>query len=305
MEAEKIICPHCKGALNDEQRLAAMNGGFWQSTNEEHEAAHEGYLLNSLYSPFVTIREFCEKWKTAQKSILREAEIRNFFNSWLALPYTDEALKTDNKEILACIHKDIHKGELPADMLYLCLGVDPGQSATHWTACAVCADRIQVIDWGTLLAYNGEKGVSNLFDSLEYGGQKIDLCFIDSGYSTEEIYAECRKQPAGFVNPCKGSHGLGSWNKVFMKMQNLDLYTFSDYALKTALYGAHGLIASGRLILPAETDSDLVRGLSGQELIKNGYGSKSWKPVHNDHYGDAIKLCLLSSLVFAKDARQE
>ena len=51
--------------------------------------------------------------------------------------------------------------------------------------------------------------------------------------------------------------------------------------------------------LPAEAmgDKELINGLSGQTLIRNKQGKLSWKDLRDDHYGDCLKLCLLSSII--------
>lgn len=88
-------------------------------------------------------------------------------------------------------------------------------------------------------------------------------------------------------------------------MSDLQLITYSDYSLKQALYGDHGLIKEQRLVLPYESDFGLIDGLSHQKLIKpKGKQRYSWREVSQDHYGDCIKLCMLSGIVNQETARK-
>ena len=53
------------------------------------------------------------------------------------------------------------------------------------------------------------------------------------------------------------------------------------------------------ITLPAEAmgDKDLIAGLSGQTLIRNKSGKLAWKDLREDHFGDCLKLCLLSRII--------
>lgn len=309
IKKEVIICPHCGAALNEYNRLAMIKNGHWVPTNTNNiDKSHKGYHLNSLYSPYVSIKDFCDTYRLADQNLLRDQAMRNFYNSWLGLPYSGVVLEEDDNDTLeaarACVG-DLHRGTIPEDALFVTLGVDPGQNQTHWVACAICPDRLVVIDYGTIVAYSGEEGVANLFNTLEWNGYRPDICYVDSGYSATEIYKECKKETNGLINPCKGSHGYGSWNKVKVRMSDLQLITYSDYSLKQALYGDHGLIKEQRLVLPYESDFGLIDGLSHQKLIKpKGKQRYSWREVSQDHYGDCIKLCMLSGIVNQETARK-
>lgn len=302
VDRELIVCPNCSGTLDDAARLTAMQHGHWKATNANNlDPGHHGYHLNSLYSAYVTLHDFCTTYRQALQSLLKEQAIRNFFNSWLALPYTEQVEVEDDSETIAdaqACRGELHRGTIPDDALFVTLGIDPGQNETHWVACAICADRLVVIDWGTILAYSGDEGVAALYNSLEWNGYRPDICYVDSGYSATEIYRECQKEVKGLIMPCKGSHGYGTWNKVRVQKHDLELVTYSDYSMKQALYGKYGLIKERRLILPVEADLALIDGLAHQKLVKpKGKQRYQWRDVAQDHYGDCIKLCMLSGLV--------
>lgn len=275
-ETARIICPHCKGEINDKQRREMMAGGKWIDTNPTaREQGKLSFHLNSMYSNFISIEEMAQKYHDAAHSLQRADELQNFQNSWLALPYEHHLQKVYDADIQALISPLHHRGQLPLTYQYLVLGVDIGQNESHWVCTAICDDgRFFIVDWGELMNFQTtpqNMGVSALFDSLEYHDDagnvyRPDFAFIDSGYATNEVYQECmRAAIPGSLIPVKGSAGtMGAWAESKIRTlpdASFSLIVFSDFQAKRALY--LDLVRSRRLILPAEADAPLIKGLSG------------------------------------------
>jgi hypothetical protein len=118
--------------------------------------------------------------------------------------------------------------------------------------------------------------------------------FVDAGYSTGDIYDECNMQP-GVLMPTKGaSEAAGTWymRKAGDAWPGLPVLQYSDHNAKMSLYAR--TVAKGeapQLVLPVEEECDmeLLRGLSGQKLVRKGE-KEVWRKVPEDHYGDCIKL---------------
>lgn len=293
-------CPHCHGAIYDKDKIAVMQTGRWKKTRENHSKGHLGFHLNSLYSPFVSFGEVAVEFVKAQASIIKSEALRNFTNSWLALPFEEIGQNTSDNDIEAIIDQTRRRGEIPPDTAYIVMGGDAGQNASHWVASAVCLDgSIKVIDWGTLLSYssaNGHFGYQKLIEAKRWGDWQIDIAFLDSGYSTAEIYEECLRGVNGQINPTKGTNGArGVWNETQVRThEDLTLFTYSDYSLKMAL---HNLIKDKIISLPADADKELLQGLSGQQVILTKSGQRQWKELKNDHFNDCLKLCVFCSWV--------
>lgn len=193
-ESARLICPHCKGEIDDRQRMQMIQSGHWQHQNATaYDLGHYGYHLNSLYSPYVTIGEMAMKYHQACHAILRSEALRNFTNSWLALPYEEYLSKVYDADIQKLINPMVHKGIVPADYRLLVLGVDCGQHSQHWAVSALTSDnKIVVVDWGELTSISSQDGlygISRLFDDLIYTDEsgneyRPDLCLIDSGFRT-------------------------------------------------------------------------------------------------------------------------
>lgn len=292
-------CPHCGGKITDKDKVEIMQRGEWRKEKPDHAKGHLGYHLNSLYSPFVTFGEVAVEFVKAQASIIKSEALRNFTNSWLALPFSEQGQATTDNDVEQIVSPHYFRGEIPSNTAYVVLGGDAGQNASHWIAAAVCLDgTIRVIDWGYLLSYSSSKGgygYQKLIADKKWGEWQIDIAYLDSGYSTEEIYQECLLDLPCKINPTKGSTALGVWNETKVRThEDLLLYTYSDYALKMDLSQA---IKAKRVLLPADADQELIKGLQGQQIIITKSGRRQWKELKEDHYNDCLKLCLFSTWV--------
>lgn len=298
------VCPKCKGKINDSQKEEMMQKGEWRKERENHVPGHLGFHLNSLYSPFVRFGDAAVEFVKANASIMRAEALRNFTNSWLGLPYKVQEKETSAQDILACVDNTRQQCEIPEDTAFVVCGVDCGQDASHYAISAITFDgRINVVDWGTLqsfTSYNGEYGVQKLVEDWEdsSGKWKIDVAYIDSGYSTQQVYLECLNAPYGKLNPIKGSNCQGVWSRrQLTNVSDLDLYLFNDHAIKMTMMSYW---RDKTITLPTQAtyDKEFIKGLSGQTLIRDKKtGKYSFKSLKADHYHDAVKACVLSSII--------
>jgi phage terminase large subunit GpA-like protein len=121
---------------------------------------------------------------------------------------------------------------------------------------------------------------------------------IDSGFNTYRVYEACRAS-GNFFWPVKGSNvTMGSRiSKSFIEDFKVPLLTFSDHALKSELYLDRIKNGKRKVHIPADAGADFIRGLSGQMLVPKKTPSGTdfvWKSIAQDHYSDALKLCVLS-----------
>lgn len=305
----KIYCPHCKHAINDDEKMWMIKRGEWvHSNNEAKQLGRLGYHLNSLYSPYVSIGEMALKYVEACHSLNKNESLRNFTNSWLALPYTEYISKIYDEDIRKLINPMVHRGIVPLDYEYLVTCFDVGQNETHSVTCAYLpSGKLQIVDWTRLVSYSSEKGLigpakyidQQLYELPDGSKVRADFGYIDSGWATNEIYNECmRTEMPGILSPSKGvTAKTGSFGKTPIRsMPFLDLITYSDFQLKRAVY--LGAFKEGDIVLPSEADDELIKGLSGQELVKTRQGQLHFKEVAEDHYGDCVKLCYLSTMIY-------
>lgn len=149
MKSTRIVCTNCCCEIDDNMRREMMRHGKWYDSNTDHETGHTGYHINSLYSCWTTIGEVAWEFVKANHSVLRVEALHNFFNSWLAMPWTEYKTNVTEEDVKALIDLNAYKKQLPADMVYLAMGCDPGQAQTHYVVAAVCQGGvIKVVDWG-------------------------------------------------------------------------------------------------------------------------------------------------------------
>lgn len=318
----RYVCPHCGGEIWEEQKADLMAKGRWRSSEAlrreyasetvEPSTRDRGYHLDSLYSPFVSWGKCVRAFLECYTKLTVALDLQNFRNSWCALPYefTKVTVKPEHITALCGTHR---RGEVPGEPYYLSVGYDPGGNQTHWVACAVYeGGDMRVVDWGTLLAFRTEyhlepvgdgeatrpvvdkPGVAPHFAGLEWCGHRPYMGFVDAGYSTGDIYAECSMQP-GMLMPTKGaSDAVGTFyvRKAGDAWPGLPVLQYSDHNAKISLYDRTITKKEApRLVLPVEEDCDmeLLRGLSGQKLVRKGE-KEVWRKVPDDHFGDCIKL---------------
>lgn len=306
------VCPQCSGEIWDRDKARMMQAGRWEAENAEAPAGVHGYHVNSLYSPYVSFGDVAVEFVKANASVIKTEALRNFYNSWLALPWEVVVKRLSQKVIRELVSGNgaFLKGSLPAAPLrYIVAGMDPGVDGCNYTVCAVevlpglDGVKLHVLDWGKLAGNRttetGE-GPGSFALSKTYGDEQIDVVFIDSGYSTADIYAECAAFPPEFLNPCKGTtaaHGVCGHSRI-ASHPDLQLATYNDTALKTAL---ENMKQERKVVLPNDVDEDFIHGISGQELKENARGERRWKELKDDHYNDCLKLCLLSTWYLLQD----
>lgn len=298
------VCPSCKGKISDADKEGMMAKGEWRKERENHAKGHLGFHLNSLYSPFVRFGDVAVEFTKANASIMRTEALRNFTNSWLALPFRVQEKETTAADILNCIDTTRQRGEVPADTAFTVLGCDVGQNESYWTIAAVGFDgKIHIVDWGkvqSFTSFNGEDGISKLMETWKSADGKwgIDVGYIDSGYSTQEVYLECLQLPYGRLNPIKGSNCQGVWSRrQLTTVHDLELYLFNDTSLKTT---RETYWRDKTITLPATAalDKEYIKGLSGQCMIRDKKtGRFTWKALKDDDFADSVKACVLSSII--------
>ena len=302
METARYICPHngCEIADADKPWMIQQ----WQERRTNPNAANENrsFRANGFYGPDTRFGDIAVKF--TQKGDAQTTGLQAFYNSWLALPWATLDFNIKDEHILA-LRGDYARRTLPFKPALLLLTADPGEALTHWMVTAVRNDgTLFVIDWGTLLSsaelIQAEFLVHRRY-AIEGTGEKIvpHLGYVDSGYLTETQYRICLAS-GGFYWPTKGSDAKhGGWAETSAASHpGLKLYTYADLQAKDELYGRRiARKATVGVMLPGDVDGPLVLGLSGQQKDKQ---SGNWKELHNDHYGDCLKLGLVGSWI-AKD----
>lgn len=305
----KYVCPKNGCLIHDDDKPGMISK--FQTVNHNVNAldSDRSYRIPSFYAPKVSFGDLAKEF--LEKGDLLSTGLQNFYNSWLALPWSIYAFKTGDKHVTNCIAgtdgtgtEKFARGVVPSKPAHLGLYVDPGEKATDWAVWALMPNGdLLCIEWGRIVS---EKDIisKDFLAALKFplAGTHDYLRpingIIDSGWNTEQIYDICQAS-AGFLHPSKGDPtSRGTWNvtrAASRTRDQLELYTYSDTALKDELYGRRIQRRRGpRIVFPSDADSHLLTGFTGQ--IKDRQTNR-WKEITNDHQGDCCKLALLHSLI--------
>jgi len=293
-------CEECGSLWPQAKQRELVSRGEWVAGNASAPRDHISAHISALYSPQMT-------WGEIAKMFLQKKEspggLHDFQNNILGEPWQERAATIKNESILDLRDKSYRLRECPLEPVLVTLCADVGEKETHWTVEARNeTGESWVIDYGTVLA--PEDLVSKSFlEARQYPTPSGKIVrptagLIDSGFNTERVYSVCTNSDR-LLWPYKGSDAaFGLWNVSEVKGTGLLLYTGVDYTLTTALYlDRIGKRLPPLLHLPADTGRDFIHGLSGQQLMEsktNKSLGRFWKPVRADHFGDCVKMSMLT-----------
>lgn len=298
-ESTVYVCPANGCEVREEERLDMIAKFETRDHNPSAPSFAKSFRRPSFYSPSVTFGDMALEF--LRRGDLFTTGLQNFYNSWLALPWTQVAANVREEHVLRLRGNHARRvwPERPALTVLTC---DPGERASHWMLSGILpSGDLVVVDWGVVT------GAEELLRpewqrSVEYylAGTTERITpqrgYIDSGWATETIYNVCEAS-RGFWWPTKGTdQAYGSWKETTAASRpRLALYTYSDIQLKDELYARRIQRQRGpRILLPVDTDPALIMGLSGQQ--KNRATGK-WKELPHDHLGDCLKLAVLAGQI--------
>lgn len=295
----RYICPHNGCEITDDDKLGMIEKYEVDHHNKNAPLSDRSYRVPSFYAPKMTFGDMAKEF--LEKGDLITTGLQNFYNSYLALPWSILAYNITDKHILA-LKGDYARRIVPTMPAIMFLTADPGEKATHWAAIAIMSNGdLYYIDWGSVTAER-DLNSKEFMDARKYylagTNQKLQpqRGFMDSSWNTEEVYDVCEASD-GFWWPVKGEpKAIGTWNETRAASRpDLKLYTYSDTQLKDEFYGRRIQRKKGpRVIIPIDYDHDLKEGLSNQQKDRQ---TGQWKRVPQDHLGDCGKYGLLGSQI--------
>jgi phage terminase large subunit GpA-like protein len=184
-ESARWACPDCGNLMISAEKIRAMQAGEWRACNATAEPGVRSFHLNSLYSPAVTFAQAAVKFLSAQDP----AAIQNFANGWLAEPHEERGTGADDDDVLTC--RGIYqRGVCPIEPEFVSICADPGQTQTHWSACAWTLEgEGYVIDYGRLLSPEDllSLAAERRWQTPSGSVVQCDWALIDSGDFTERV----------------------------------------------------------------------------------------------------------------------
>jgi len=310
-------CAHCKKPITDEHKPGMLTRGKWvhqgqkitpkgKITGKITNRGRRGFHLSTLYSPVISwgamARVFLEKRTQGLDGL------QDFWNSWLALPWTDkhEAPEWAKVRKRLC---DPHqpRRHVPAQALYLTAGADVQEDRLYYSIWA----------WGPhRTAWLIDNGQCRTLDELtplildpHYPHAAINappinvkILAIDSRYRGTHVYDYCLATGARTL-PIKGqprwratytfTRAATGPDKTPIALQVCNI-NVSEY--KAEIYHVlknHHAGEPGALNLHAQVSEDFMRQLCGEAQIKTrdkyNRPKLEWKitdPAVGNHYLD-------------------
>lgn len=194
-------CKECKKIITDAHKVDMLRNGAWEPI-KQNGTRKTAFHINAIYSPWVRFGDVAYEYERSKD----EPELfMNFVNSWLAQPQEQTELKM-NADIVLERQSEYAENVIPDEALIVTAGVDVQKDHFYWTIRA----------WGKhMTSWNIAHGVADSYFLIEevmnrsyfdhIGNEYIvNLCAIDSGYNTDEVYEFCAMNKDWLV-PAKGS----------------------------------------------------------------------------------------------------
>lgn len=223
------VCQECGCIISDRDKIKMLRKGEWRDVKRTciGKPRKVSFWINALYSRFLTweeiAREFLESKNDPEK-------LQNFVNSWLAEPWEDTKLKT-SRDLVMERQTDVPELTVPDWAKILTGGVDVQENCIYWTIRA-WGDYItsQNISHGQAYSFTEIEQIMNLEYKTQSGETMVvNLCLIDSGYNTDDVYDFCANN-SEWALPVKGSsntmqshYKLSKVNKVSSQAYGMNL----------------------------------------------------------------------------------
>ena len=214
------VCQECGCIISDRDKIKMLRKGEWRDVKRTciGKPRKVSFWINALYSRFLTweeiAREFLESKNDPEK-------LQNFVNSWLAEPWEDTKLKT-SRDLVMERQTDVPELTVPDWAKLLTGGVDVQENCIYWTIRA-WGDYItsQNISHGQAYSFTEIEQIMNLEYKTQSGETMVvNLCLIDSGYNTDDVYDFCANN-SEWALPVKGSSNTMQSHYKFSKVNKV------------------------------------------------------------------------------------
>ena len=240
-EFAQYICQECGNVINDSDKMEMLQKGKWETVKENTKFTKTvAFWINTLYSPFTRFAQIAKAYLIAKDDT--EA-LHNFTNSWLAEPWEDTKLKT-NAETVMERQTDLPEFVVPEWTRLLTAGVDVQETSLYYIIRAWGEYLTsQLVTRGQVTSFRDIERIMNLeYMKLDGTVKLVDLCLIDSGDQTDEVY-DFAAMNSEWCLPSKGTSSminyfkLSSVNKTSSKAYGMTLVLVDGGKYKDMIAG--------------------------------------------------------------------
>ena len=289
-EKASYVCEVNGCTLVDNDKIAMLSQGKWQSEAPELKGNVAGFHINELYSPWVTWGRMAAEFLKAK---LLPETLKTWINTSLGESWEENGDSVAEGSLLA---RRENWGELcPAGVLVITAGVD------------VQDDRLEleIVGWGLKeeswsLDYkviHGDPAREEIWQDLDailekpikhaYGiNMRIATVCVDSGgHHTAAVYSYCKKRQLRRIFAVKGSSisGKALINRPSIaNRMRVKLFSIGTDTAKEMIYSRLKIevIGSGYCHFPANRDDEYFKQLTAEKLVTRyhkGYPVRKWE----------------------------
>lgn len=208
----KWRCPQC-GFEFDEQTIKNAPQKYVAQNPDALKNGTRSFWLNGFSSPWLTWRDIMREWLEARGNAAREAVV---YNTLFGLSYKQPGYYDDENVFLE--RREDYDGEVPTGVLLLTAAVDVQANRLEYEIVGWAEDETR---WGILrgIVRGAPNQISTwqeldrVLDRTFYFGNGTPMTvartFIDSGYSTTQVYEYCKANVRRGRYAIKGKAGMG------------------------------------------------------------------------------------------------
>ena len=253
-EFAQYICQECGNVINDSDKMEMLQKGKWETVKENTKFTKTvAFWINTLYSPFTRFSQIAKAYLIAKDDT--EA-LHNFTNSWLAEPWEDTKLKTNAGTVMER-QTDLPEFVIPEWTRLLTAGVDVQETSLYYIIRAWGEYLTsQLVTRGQVTSFRDIERVMNLEYMKPDGTVKlVDLCLIDSGDQTDEVY-DFAAMNSEWCLPSKGTSSMIN----YFKLSSVNKTSSKAYGMTLALVdgGKYKDMIAGRMKRENGTGSWMV-----------------------------------------------
>jgi phage terminase large subunit GpA-like protein len=214
----RYVCACCGREIDDREEVKGrmLAAGVWCPADgrvdaggrvrANLEAASRSWHMNALYSPVLTFSDVAAEFLRSRDD---PRKLMNFTNSWLGLPWIEQAEELTTDKIRARVVAT-PRGRAPRGTVVLVAGVDVQKHSMFWTVRAWgTGERSRTIDSGVVDKWDalGRVLLGRTFADEDGAAHEVRLACVDTGYRTDEVYSFCAQVPER-LRPIKGADSL-------------------------------------------------------------------------------------------------
>ncbi|MBR1734630.1 MAG: phage terminase large subunit family protein [Alphaproteobacteria bacterium] len=310
-------CEYCKRHIEEHYKTEMLANGEWRATKKESQNEENkkvvGFHLNSLYSP-VGWMSWATCYKNYEAAKKDDQLLKAWTNTTLGLPWEEKG-EVPDWGILFDRREHYKIGRVPLGGYVLTAGVDVhndrleceivawGKNHESWSVDyrVIYGSPTTKEPWDKLTEILNEE-----FESEDGIFRKINMLAIDSGFSTQEVYAWVRNQSIHNVMAIKGVDNslvpLNAPTKIDINLKGkkitggVRLWKVGVSILKSEFYGwlksepireekspAGGESAASRCHFP-EYPTEYFKQLTAEQLVTQivkGYPKREWQKTRD------------------------